>query len=509
MNSTAKTLFTIMAFLVVYAQAYSGQPPIKYGKILKQDIEMTSYKAAPSASAVVLCDYGTVQVGPRTEYTRLVRIKILNEEGLKYATVEIPYRSFNQYEKVLGLKGQTFSFDTNGKIVKTKTSGGDIKEVAVDQKNKKIILSLPNAKVGSVIEYKYTIVSLDLVKLRDWYFQSDIPTIWSEYHVSVPFKFSYLVTYQKGKPLSADDQKTISSKIQWLYDNKLKKIHNDLSENDGVLYDSPSGAVTVSLIRDRTLRYVMRNMPALKAHENAFIADVSQQVKVHLYRAEGLFPFYWDYILETANAEYENWDVSDMRMNRNRRGYIVYWLPTWEEMNNNWLKSDDLGLRLVKTFDYKPLLDIALQNNVSGEELAKNIFEVVKQNIKWNGEYSIYADKDFDKVIKRKEGSGSDMNMILAYLLKRAGFSTDLVLVKTKDRGRIENIYPVKDQFNHVIVQLVVDDKVWYLDTTGDSPEFGKLSDKIQGTDGWLLRKDNYGWVSLDQKEPASQITTL
>ncbi|HEX3008572.1 MAG TPA: DUF3857 domain-containing protein, partial [Bacteroidales bacterium] len=408
-----------------------------------------------------------------------------------------------------GLKGQTFNVTENGKIVKSKTSGSDIKEVDVDNKNRKMIISLPDVKVGSVIEYKYTIVSLDLVKLRDWYFQTTIPTIWSEFRVSVPFKLNYLVTYQKGKPLSLDDQKNIADRIQWLYDNKLKKIHSELYDKGGVLYDSPTGAVTVNFVRDKTLRYVMRNLPALKIEEGTPLADASQRIKVHLYRAEGMFPFYYDYILETANEEFDNWDISDMRMNRNRRGYIAYWLPTWDEMNNKWLKSDDLGLRMVKAFDYKPMLDIALQGNASGEQLARNIFEVVTNNVKWNGNYGIYADKDFDKVIKRKEGSGPDMNMIMAFLLKRAGFSTDLVLVKTKDKGRLENIYPEKDQFNHVIVQLVIDDKVYYLDATGQNPSFGKLPANVAGTEGWLLRKENYGWVNLQDAGSATQITTI
>lgn len=503
------TLLTIMAISAAYTFAFDGQPPIKYGNILKEDIEMTTYKPDPSAPAVVLCDYGTVQVGPRTEYTRIVRIKILSEEGLKYARVEVPYRFYNRYDDVQGLVGQTFNMNDKGKLVKSKTSGSDVKEENIDNKNRKMVLNLPDVKVGSVIEYKYTIASLDLVKLRDWYFQSTIPTIWSEFRLSVPFKMNYLVTYQKGAPISADDQNGIASRIQWLYNNKLKKIHNELFEKEGVLYESPNGAVTINFVRDRNLRYVMRNLPALKTDSTTPLADISQQVKTHLYMAEGLFPYYYDYILETANEEYDNWDMADIRTNRGRRGYIAYWLPTWEEMNNRWLKSSDLGLRLMKAFDYKPLLDQALQNDASNEQLARNIFEVVTQNVKWDGNYGIYANKDFDKVIKQKKGSGADINMIMAFLLKRAGFSTDLVLVKTKDKGRLENLYPVKDQFNHLVVQLVLNDKVYYLDGTGSNPTFGNLSENIEGTDGWLLRKDNFGWVTLDNEKDSAQVTAI
>jgi hypothetical protein len=509
MRKFLMALFTVMASVTANTFAFSSHPPIKYGHILDADMQMTTYKPDPSASAVVLCDYGTVRVGPRTEYERLVRIKILNEDGVKYGKVEIPFRFYNHYDVIEGLKGQTYNLDENGKIIKSKTSGSDIKEVAVDSKNHKMVLNFPDVKAGSVIEYKYTIVSLDLVKLRDWYFQSPIPTLWSEFRVSVPYKFNYLVTFQQGKPLPLEDQQNIASRIQWLYNNKLKNIYSELNDKDGVLYDSPSGAVNINLVRDRTMRYVMRNLPALQTENGTPLADASQQVKVHLYRAEGYFPFYYDYILETANEEFDNWTISEMRMNRHRRGYVVYWLPTWEEMNEKWLKSDDLGLRMMKSFNYKPLLDMALRDNASGEQLARNIFEVVKRNIIWNGNDGIYADKNFDKVIQNGEGSAADMNMILAFLLKRAGFATDLVLVKTKDKGRLENIYPVKDQFNHVVVQLVLGEKVYYLDVTGEDPEFGKLPSNVAGTEGWLIRKENYGWVNLQSSASLSETTTI
>jgi hypothetical protein len=257
------------------------------------------------------------------------------------------------------------------------------------------------------------------------------------------------------------------------------------------------------------MKFVMKNMAALRVQEDSPMPDISQQVKVHLFKAEGMFPFYYDYMLQTANDEYDNMEIGQMRMNRNRRGYIAYYLPTWEEMNNKWLKSDNLGTRLYKAFEYKPLLDAAIQKGGNKEQLAGNIFNTVTEGVTWNGQYGIYADKNFDKVLKNKEGSAPEMNLMLGFLLKRAGFNVEMVLVKTKDKGRLENIYPVKDQFNHLLVQLIIEDKAWYLDASGKNPAFGQLPKNIEGVDGWLLRKDNYGWVTIADKEPTAQVTVL
>lgn len=499
----------LLGIVATKASAYTSKAPIKYGKISLADLTMKSYAADPSAPAVVLCDFSTVRVGARTEYTRHVRIKIISEEGLSYAKLEIPYRFYNHYEVFGELKAETFNLNDKGEILKTKTSYKDISEVEVDSRYHKKIVQFPDVKVGSVIECTYTIVSLDFVKLRDWYFQTAIPVLWSEYRVSVPSKFNYLISYQKGRALTVDEQKGFAEKIQWLYNNKLKQIYGALYKNNDVLYQSPLETNTVYFVHGRTMKFVMKNMPALK-NAASCLADNSQQVKVHLYMASGYFPWYYDYLLQTANDEYDTWDISEMRVNRNRRGYIAYWLPTWDEMNTKWIKSDNLGMRTIKAFNYKPLLDEASGNGVTGEHLAFNIFNVITNYVKWNGNYGIYADNDFDKVLKKQSGSGPELNLMLAFLLKRAGFSdVDIVLVKTKDQGRVENIYPVKGQFNHLVIQLVIENKVYYLDASGPSPQFNKLSNNVQGVDGWLVRKENYGWVKITSTNDVTTVTEI
>src|SRR5690606_7715156 len=54
--------------------------------------------------------------------------------------------------------------------------------------------TLPNIKIGSIIEIEYQIVSPDIFNFRSWDFQSDIPKIRSEYNVRIPAISNYNVT---------------------------------------------------------------------------------------------------------------------------------------------------------------------------------------------------------------------------------------------------------------------------------------------------------------------------
>jgi hypothetical protein len=115
------------------------------------ELQMTSVAEAPGAPAVYLYRQVDRDDNANHQYNYL-RIKILTEEGRKYANVEIPF--FNGNEDVHSIKARTIRPDgtianfegkpTDKMIVKAK----GIKYMA------KVIV-LPDVQVGSIIEYHY------------------------------------------------------------------------------------------------------------------------------------------------------------------------------------------------------------------------------------------------------------------------------------------------------------------------------------------------------------------
>jgi len=115
------------------------------------ELEMTSVAEAPGAPAAILYRQVDRDDVANHEYNYL-RIKILTEEGRKYANVEIPF--FNGNESIHSMKARTIRPD--GTIANFE--GKPIDKMIVKAKGIKYmakVIVLPDVQVGSIIEYHY------------------------------------------------------------------------------------------------------------------------------------------------------------------------------------------------------------------------------------------------------------------------------------------------------------------------------------------------------------------
>jgi hypothetical protein len=122
--------------------------------ISPDELKMTSVPEAPGAPAVILYRQvdrdDNAKTGNEQDY---VRIKILTEEGRKFADVEIPY--FREQGNIIGLRARTIRPD--GSIAMFEGKAYD--KTIVKARNVRYLaktFTLPDVQVGSIIEYKYT-----------------------------------------------------------------------------------------------------------------------------------------------------------------------------------------------------------------------------------------------------------------------------------------------------------------------------------------------------------------
>jgi len=122
--------------------------------ISQDELKMTSVPEAPGAPAVILYRQvdrdDSAKTGNEQDY---VRIKILTEEGRKYADVEIPY--FREQGNIVALRARTIRPD--GSIAMFEGKAYD-KTIAKARNVKYLAktFTLPDVQVGSIIEYRYT-----------------------------------------------------------------------------------------------------------------------------------------------------------------------------------------------------------------------------------------------------------------------------------------------------------------------------------------------------------------
>jgi hypothetical protein len=151
-----RRLFVLV--LLLFAAAAARRVPQVSGDdwqpITPEELKMTSVPEAPGAPAVYLYRQVDRDDSNRTPHEfNYARIKILTEEGRKYADVEIPF--FKDEGNIHGIKARTIRPD--GSIVNFEGKAFD--KTIVKAKGLKYLaktFTLPDVQAGSIIEYHYT-----------------------------------------------------------------------------------------------------------------------------------------------------------------------------------------------------------------------------------------------------------------------------------------------------------------------------------------------------------------
>ena len=186
-----------------------------FGKVDKADLEMKQCPFDAAAEAMVLFDvaevYCFLNLNSLTsrlssQLERHVRIKILNNKGLDFANIHIPFIAENNTEGIKNLSAETINLDATGNIIVTKVDKSSFFTKKMNKRYSEIIFAFPDVRVGSIIEYKYKDDADYLYAVRDWYFQQTIPVKFSRYILDFPNEL--VISAQPHGVLSVDMKQT-------------------------------------------------------------------------------------------------------------------------------------------------------------------------------------------------------------------------------------------------------------------------------------------------------------
>lgn len=434
-------LFTLFFVNLVFAQ----KPPIKFGKVSMDEMKMTVYEKDSTAEAVILADYGISEIlyndarGFELNFKKLVRIKILKKEGLDKANIEIPlYQSSGTDETIGGLKAVTYNLE-NGKIEETKLPRKDVftEEKSKNWKIKKF--ALPNVKVGSVIEYQYTMLSPFYFNFQSWYFQTDIPTAWSEYRTLIPEYFDYKKFTGGYLRPAIHETKTYSRSISgssYTYSTDFQ-------------------------------RFVYKDVPAFK--DEKYITTPR------------------DYL---ARIEFE------LRSTKFPWTIIKTYSTTWKTIANEMLGTDYFGAALNRKGIVKELSEQIDPNDPPAKKVML-AYGLIKKHMKWNKRYNKYANTTLRAAYNKNEGNTAEINLLLVNLLRSVDIEAYPVLISTRSHGRINTFYPRFSALNSVIALARIDGKNLLMDATIAYLKPGELPYNDINGKGLVAVKDNAYWVNL------------
>ncbi len=420
-----KTILTLLFPVLIFAQDY------ELGKVAVSELSQKKHPTDTSAVAAVLFEKGKTifDYSPEDGFFIVteveVKIKIYKKEGLDFANKKIDYYfGDNNKENVIIQKAFTYNL-VNGKIEKTKLSNnGEFKENLI--KNWKTIkFIMPNVKVGSIIEYKYSIKSPNISNLQEWNFQSTIPVDYSEYKTFIPEYFSYNF-YSKGKVNLQKESSTKSRSIN-IYNKEF------VAGISTVLYHEPPSVLTilenVTCVFAKNISAFIKE-PYMDSHEN-YISAIQYQL---------------------ASVKYPNEDVKQ-------------YSDTWEDVVKTIYKNEFFGKEVLKNeYFQKEITSLVNAKQLDTHSTIHIIYEFVKNHYKWNDYYGIYTDVGVENAFRDKVGNVTEINFTLISMLRNAGFKANPILLSTNNK--VINMFPSSSAFNYVICGVELEDKIIYLDAT-------------------------------------------
>ena len=179
------------AFLTVFILLLSNRAITQskfpeFGTYMLPEIQLKECDFDKSADAVFLLDKGLSYFNEDFQLIteRRIRIKILKEKGISRGNIRIPFYSNDGFEQIHNIEAAVITPEADGNVKISALDKKNIYSRQLTQLHSEIIFALPNVKIGSIIDYKYTSIMKSYAGLERWNFQSDIPVLISAYELA-------------------------------------------------------------------------------------------------------------------------------------------------------------------------------------------------------------------------------------------------------------------------------------------------------------------------------------
>ena len=403
--------FIILILFFVSSNLFA-QDFLEWGNLSQEEINSTKYSPDPSANAVVLLDYGKMNIENENYFIfqRYKRIKILNRAGFESGDIKIPYLS--EKEQIVACQAQI-----------TSPSGKTIKLTAKDFFTKKVtkwhsehIFSFPNIEVGSIVEYKFEIKSERVATLKEWYFQGQLPIQKSKLELTLGpiFKYDF---YTQGPLL---DISTINKKEFSTDRNSPFYVH-----------------AYADMVNEYV--FVRNNVPALQTLP--FINNMYDHYERIKFRASQM-----PIGTKTVQWSHVNWHPSvNFLLDNNKFG--------WQYKTKGYYKD------ILKAV--KPLI----QQTKNKEAQLQIIYTYLLERINIVEKSTFLVEKSLNKSFNEQQASSDELNLMIVALVNNLKIGKAIPMaISTRSNGVMMEDYPFLDQFDHIMAYVEMSDKVMIVD---------------------------------------------
>jgi Domain of Unknown Function with PDB structure (DUF3857) len=434
----------ILIIFLFFFNFITNAQKLELGKVSVQELSEKQHPIDSNAVAAVLFNkaktvFKYLKDGFYMEHEYSYRIKIYKKDGFFWATKKvnnyIAYKSINK-DYLTFTDCVTYNL-VDGKIEKTKLKSEGSFDSNINEYYNQSTITMPNVKVGSVIEFKYVIRSEYFTRFPDFDFQQTIPVNYAEYKTEIPEFFIYKQITKGLNKIKTEE------KLGFGYQNFSDK------NNQGIAMDYKQINTTHS----------QENIPALKYEE--FVDNIEN------YR---------------SSINYE------LELTRFPEALVKKYSETWENVAKNIYEDKRFGNEIKEYQYFLNTLDIILKDKPDLLDRLSTIFKYVQTKMNWNGQHSIYSEKGVAKAFLEETGNAAQINFILISMLNRVGINANPVLISTKQNGI--HIYPNRTGFDFVIAAAEIDGKTFLLDATDKFSTIKNLPIRDLNWTGRLIRQN-------------------
>jgi transglutaminase-like putative cysteine protease len=446
MFAARKILFLLVPFFLCTTMIYAQDAPVQWKKIPVEDLQLTSYSADTAASALILCDYGVTSFDDDLNlvFDRHLRVKIFNENGYYFGDHVI--RLFDEYDKLDDIEAYTYWINEKGKVQSLEFDDDDLRKEQASEDFIEYKFAMPGLKPGCILEIKYRIITDHIGLVRDWTFQYSEPVRWSEYRVMHLANFAY---------------SSISRGYELFY-------INEVTPTTKVVAAAAQSYTGKPIANCNMMRYVLKDAPAVR--KESYMAcpdDYKNKVEIQL-------------------AQYAL-----------RGGGVKKLGNNWPDFVKDLHESKWFGKRIEVSGSVKKIASEITAGLTEPEEKVKALYNWVSQSIVWDKDERMYPGLKMDEVISQKKGNSADINLLLVSLLRSAGIESDPFILSTRSNGRIQDLYPIRYQFNYVVARAKVNSKSIFLDATNPLRPYDLLSSNLLYVKALAVKEGPLEWTSL------------
>ena len=414
-------IYSICILLCINTVVSQERVKATFGEPTAVEKALVSYDKDPEAAGVVLFESGYNTFEVIDNYVRLVKkvhrkIKVLDASRFEHTTVTIPYYKTNRFsERVEDLK-----IITHNGSHKQFVGDQSIFDVDLNKNWGEKRFTFANVKDGSILEYKYTIISPYFFNFEGWEFQGELPKIYSEFSADIPGNYVYRRSLIGTKKLDIND---ISIKKSCFYVPGTAKN----ADCDSAVY-------------------AMFDVPAYKEESYMLSADN--------YKSRIAYQLQETYNFKGERTEYSR---------------------EWDDVDKEFRTEKDIGKQLKNTKFFKDNLPTDILGIPDELERAKAVYHFIQDHFSWDGKYRIFSEIRVKKAFEEKQGNIAEINLALINALQAAKIETYLVLSSTRKNGVPSSVYPVLTEFNYVLAFVKIGEQKILLDATNKLLAFGLL----------------------------------